>query len=145
MIRQRVFVMLVSTVLAVIGSVVPGVPASAAVHCDGNGCNGRKIGDTDCKNQAYAIAGMAVSPAGQVLGRGDLWFSPTCHAMWGDFNATSENFFGEIRLVTQPEYGGLNKTVFSETLHGVGNVTTTLIGWQQSVQLCGAGTCTAWR
>ena len=68
--------------------------------------------------------------------------------MWGDYNASDVEMFANVELQTQPEYGGVNAVPFSEYLRGPGNVTTTMVDWQQSVRVCANGgtlTCTPWR
>jgi hypothetical protein len=145
--RHRAILLLVAALTTVIGLMVPA-PAMAAVHCDGSGCNGKKITETDCMTRAYAIGGLEVKFSSKTVARADLWFSPSCHAMWGDYNASDGEMFASVELQTQPEYGGVNAVPFSEYLRGPGNVTTTMVDWQQSVRVCANGgtlTCTPWR
>lgn len=146
--RHRAFLCLVTAAVAAVGLMAP-TPASAAVHCDGSGCNGKKITDTDCMTRAYATSGVQVTnSAKKVVATVDLWFSPSCHAMWGEYNATDADVFASVDLETQPEYGGVNVQRFSELLRGPGHITTTMTDWQQSVRVCASGgttNCTGWK
>ncbi|WP_343449753.1 hypothetical protein [Micromonospora oryzae] len=114
-----------------------------------------------CLTGAFVTAGFTLNdPEVSQQTRGDLWYSPTCKAMWADFN--SPEVYSPIygQLWVQPEYGGVNTLAASTQMISPGNWTSTMVDWQQSVKLCGShqGTdpdmgfptqgynaCSAWR
>ncbi|MEV6814673.1 hypothetical protein [Micromonospora sp. NPDC051296] len=114
-----------------------------------------------CLDGAFAITGFTLrDPDVTQQSRGDLYYSPACKAMWGDFTVyeTYSPLFPQ--LWTQPEYGGVNQLAASTTMYGPGNFTTAMVDWQQSVKFCashngvdpdmdwdsqGYNACTGWR
>ncbi|WP_433790264.1 hypothetical protein [Actinoplanes sp. CA-252034] len=151
MLLRRIIVFL-STILLGLGAfVLPASPAAAAVHCVNFGCDGLKVADTDCKANAYVITGTKVlDSAGAVVGRGDLYYSVTCHAMWADFTSLTAGFSGSVYLEFSPEYGGVNEQRANLGITGAQNYVTTLVGWQRSVRFCAVtgmpnAFCTLWR
>src|SRR5689334_790607 len=72
--------------MAVSGLAAVAAPAYAAPTCYELSCNNLEVASTNCKTEAYAIDGTAVKDAnGNVLQEADLWFSPSCHAFWGEW------------------------------------------------------------
>ncbi|MFC4063987.1 hypothetical protein [Actinoplanes subglobosus] len=151
MLLRRALVILSTILMGVSALVLPASPAAAAVHCVNFGCDGLKVADTDCKANAYAITGMQVTDsAGTVTGRGDLFYSVTCHAMWGDFTSLADAYSGTLYLEFSPEYGGVNQQRANAAVSGKMNHVTTLLGWQRSVRMCAVtgmpnAFCTPWR
>ncbi|TDC41350.1 hypothetical protein [Micromonospora sp. KC213] len=115
-----------------------------------------------CQTGAYVVVGFTLKDQNVTKQtHGDLWYSPACRAMWGDFNVPELMYPITGQLWTQPEYGGVNRLAASTTLVDTGNWTTPMVDWQQSVKFCGShkggidpdmdlpsqgyNACTAWR
>ncbi|MCX5069165.1 hypothetical protein OOJ91_25305 [Micromonospora lupini] len=141
---------------SLIGVLTP-TAAAAAPGCTRTGCNGKVASANGCTSDAYAVSSFSRVDGNdpeQTVAHGDLYYSPACGAMWGDYTAT---FFGDtstLELDWQPTYGGLNQKAQSILISGVGNYVTTMVSWEYSVQLCassptgnpdGNATCTVWR
>ncbi|MET7468464.1 hypothetical protein ACFYON_12985 [Micromonospora sp. NPDC005686] len=131
--------------------------AAAAAGCSRTGCNGKMASANGCVTGAYAIASFSRVDGNDPddnVAHGDLYYSPTCGAMWGEYNAAWFGDVSTLRLDWQPTYGGLNQTATSVQVSGVGNYVTTMVSWEYSLQWCassptgnpdGNDTCTAWR
>lgn len=157
----RTLPVFLSSLLLGAALLLPAAPAAAA-GCEGSSCTGKIAAEQGCTAGAYAIVGFTLNnPEVTQQTHGDLWYSPTCKAMWGDFNVP-EAYFGLVaQLWTQPEYGGVNDLAAIHGLDGPGNWTTPMVDWQQSVKFCGTvrgnidpdmdlpsnglNACTAWR
>lgn len=154
--RLRTAALAVLACVSIVG-IWPPTGASAAVGCTRTGCNGKAASSNGCTSDAYAISTFSRvdgNDPGQTVAHGDLYYSPACGAIWGDYTAT---YFGDgstLRLDWQPTYGGLNQNSFTKTVSGEGNYVTTMVSWEYSVQLCassptpnpeGNATCTLWR
>jgi hypothetical protein len=146
--RNRHSAAIIAGLLLITGLSASASPASAVVHCEGAACEGLNLADTDCHVQAFEITGVtAVDETSARLGSAAVWYSPTCHAMWAIFTITDDSFVTEGVLQTQPEYGGVNESPFSETVYKNNGATSPLVDFQQSVRACiGNGRwCTTWR
>ncbi|MEU8375211.1 hypothetical protein AB0C22_19075 [Micromonospora sp. NPDC048894] len=144
------------TCASLVATLPPTAPAAAA-SCSRTGCNGKMASANGCITGAYAISSFSRvdgnDPDGTVA-HGDLYYSPACGAMWGDYTATYFADGSTVRLDWQPTYGGLTQTAASLSVNGSGNYVTTMFSWEYSLQLCasspsgnpeGNETCTAWR
>lgn len=144
------------TCASLVGALAPATSASA-VGCTRTGCNGKVASANGCTTGAYAISSFTRidgnDPNGSVA-EGDLWYSPACGAMWGDYTATYSGDISTLRLDWQPTFGGMKQTATSLLVNGNGNYVTTMFSWEYSLQLCassptgnpdGNDTCTAWR
>ncbi|WP_157747121.1 hypothetical protein [Micromonospora echinofusca] len=156
---SRAVLSILSSILIGLSIVVPAAPAAAA-SCAGAGCNGKMAAAQGCTADAFVIVGFTLNdPDVSAQPHGDLWYSPTCRAMWADFNVPEASTLISAQLWTQPEYGGMNQLAASSNL-SEGNWTSSMVDWQQSVKFCGShkGTdpdmdlpsggynaCTAWR
>ena len=153
--RTRAITLLVSTLFALVGVVAPAGSASAA-PCTRTGCNGKMAATVGCTTGAYAIGFFdrvdGNDPDGKVK-HGELWYSPDCGAMWGEYHTEWTNDTASIRLNWQPTYGGMTQTAAAIKVSGAGYYITTMFSWEYSLQLCGAvrfdfpedDTCTRWR
>ncbi|MBQ1019347.1 hypothetical protein KBX71_15935 [Micromonospora sp. D93] len=141
---------------SVVGILSPGAAAVAA-GCTRTSCNGKMASANGCLSGAYAISSFTRvdgnDPNGTVA-HGDLWYSPTCAAMWGDYTTAYFADSSTVRLDFQATYGGMTQNATSVRVNGTGNYVTTMVSWEHSVQLCassatanpdGNDTCSAWR
>lgn len=129
-------------------------PANAALvaSCHGITCESFKAADKGCTDDAYIVHGVVapdVVPEGNVTV--DLYYSPACHAAWGEYNTPSLSDPSFVRLSSQPYSGGdqtLKFTVLATQFH---NTLTTMVNWDDSITFCvahgGGGliACTEWR
>jgi hypothetical protein len=155
MIRRAVAAAVTGVILAAIGLATPA--AAATPTCSGASCDGQVVTTTNCNDsRAYAIDG--VTNSGMAL---TLWYSPSCHAMWGDYQLTDSGA-AWIQMWAVAPYGGsgearslVNLNVSGPTSH----ISTTLFNSIQSIELCwnqqqtippadgsqGPYACTRWR
>ncbi|MFG3553254.1 hypothetical protein ACGGAQ_02580 [Micromonospora sp. NPDC047557] len=155
--KLRTAALIALTCASIVGTLSPAISASAAPACTRTGCNGKMASANGCLSGAYAISTFSRvdgnDPNGNVA-HGDLWYSPACAAMWGEYNTA---YFGDgstVRLDFQPTYGGMNQTATSVRVNGSGNYITTMVSWEHSVAFCassatgnpdGNDTCSTWR
>ncbi|MER5702289.1 hypothetical protein ABT023_10095 [Micromonospora sp. NPDC002296] len=144
------------TCASLVAALSPAASASAA-SCSRTGCNGKLASANGCMTGAYAISSFTRvdgNDPGGTVAHGDLYYSPACGAMWGDYTATYFADSSTVRLDWQPTYGGLTQRATSVAVNGIGNYVTTMFSWEYSLQLCastptgnpsGNDTCTAWR
>ncbi|MFC0029031.1 hypothetical protein ACFFMM_05760 [Micromonospora chaiyaphumensis] len=140
---------------SLVAALSPAGPASAA-GCTRTGCNGKLASANGCMTGAYAISSFdrvdGNDPDGKMK-HGDLFYSPACGAMWGDYTSEWAADTATVRLDWQPTYGGLLQTAASVTASGPGHYVTTMFSWEYSLQLCASvrsdgldpDTCTSWR
>jgi hypothetical protein len=139
-----------SAVVAGLLAVLPAQPASAAVGCTYTACEGHLATAEGCDADAYPIASALVNdPAVPVPPQLDLWYSPACRAVWGEYVTTDTSQFQHIYLTVQAQYGGVSTTPVDLTVDGQdGDYRTTMISWNNSIRFCGGlgtSSCTGWR
>lgn len=152
--------------LAVSGLLAVASPAMAATPtCYELNCNKLDLSSTNCLTSAYAIDGWVLKDAdGEGHDQtGDLWFSPLCHAFWGEYDSDAAGGV-DIALWGIPEYGGLgyiDSLDFYGSFNGPGHWTTKLFSSRRSIKFCWTqagmggdtgdssstvpGECTKWR
>jgi hypothetical protein len=155
MIRRAAMAAVAGVVLAVITGLTS--PASAATPtCSGAGCEGKDVSTTNCHDaKAYAIDGYHSGDSTIVF---DLWYSPSCHAMWGDYqsNSVTPGLASTYGIAPYSGTGEAKEINQKTTGPGQGDSSTTLVSSLQSVKFClhtKAGlpdgtndfTCTGWR
>jgi hypothetical protein len=155
MIRRAVVAAVAGAVLAVSTGLTS--PASAATPtCSGAGCDGKDVSTTNCHDaRAYAIDGYHSGDHTIIF---DLWYSPSCHAMWGDYqnNSSSTGLASLYGVAPYSGTGEAKELYFKSTGAGQGDVSTTLVNSIQSVKFCwhttkglpddtNNFTCTGWR
>jgi hypothetical protein len=129
-------------------------PANAAVvaSCHGITCESFKTTDKGCTDDAYIVHGVqegGVVPDGNVTV--DLYYSPTCHAAWGEYNTPSLADPSLVKLFSQPYSGGDLAVKFTWPAIQFHNTLTTMVNWDDSMRFCvahGGGeliACTEWR
>jgi hypothetical protein len=158
--KRRIAAYVAAVSLAVSGLVGIGSPAQAASPtCYELNCNNLDVLSTNCTTTAFAIDGwvLADEDTGATVFSGDLWFSPFCHAFWGEFDSKSDGGV-DIGLWGIREYGGNgyqdSLDLYSD-FFGAGHWTTKLRSSRRSVKFCwtqagmggdtGIGECTKWR
>ena len=149
--------------LAVSGLTGVGSPALAATPtCYELNCNNLDVLSTNCTTGAYAIDGWVLQDGSTTMQTGDLWFSPFCHAFWGEYDSKTEGGV-DVGLWGIPEYGGngyIDALDLYSNFYGVGHWTTKLRSSRRSVKFCWTqaglggdagdtgdtiGACTKWR
>jgi hypothetical protein len=135
MFRRAVTAAVAGALLAMITGLT--TPASAATPtCTGAGCDGKAVSATNCHdNRAYAIDGYHAADNSIIF---DLWYSPSCKAMWGDYQINI-NTAGLASLYGIAPYGGsgIAKELWVQTTGlGQGDVSTTLVNSMQAVKFC---------
>jgi hypothetical protein len=135
MIRRAVVAAVAGAVLAVIAGL--SSPASAATpSCTGASCDGKDVSTTNCHDaRAYAIEGRHVDGDPVVF---DLWYSPSCHAMWGDYQITAEapGFVSLYGVAPYSGSGEAKEVYVKQTSPSINDLSTTLVNSMQSVKLC---------
>jgi hypothetical protein len=150
--------------MAVSGVVGIATPALAAPTCYELSCNNLELTSTNCKSDAFAIDGTALKDSsGNLRHEANLWFSPSCHAFWGDWNQKDQGGV-DIALWSIAEYAegsGYKRLLDSfPQFSGPGVWTTKLYSSRASVKFCWTqagqggdmgdvvtdlGACTKWR
>jgi hypothetical protein len=134
--RRLVRVFVCAALLAVATVVAAPSAVSAAAGCWGNGCEGELAANFGCQDDAYVVASVTV-PAVQAPNRAemDLWYSPACHAVWGEYYTTYSPDSRDIGLYSSDSYGSVEHNVRVAVI-GQGDYRTTMTGWDGSVKAC---------
>ena len=136
--RKRTSIGWIATVVAAMlaGLAGAGVPAEAAPGCWATTCSGQPGGGLGCQDDAYVVAGYRVpaTPAGRRT-EADLWYSPGCHAAWGEYFTDDPDDIRDAALYWTDEYGGPEHRELVNVL-GPGDYRTTMVAWDASVKFC---------
>jgi hypothetical protein len=147
------------TLAAAAGFAAPA--AAATPTCFGATCNGKDVNTTNCATGAFAIDGFKTTSGSTTDMTIDLWYSPVCHAMWGEFRS----FIGggvstSLRAVAPYSGSGTSRLLSQAFVNGITGYSTPLYDWQQSIKFCwsqnpgdpgddsqrtAVGGCTRWR
>ena len=122
---------IVGLVVALLGSVAPLAPASAAT---GYGLDGTDPGTTGCLAGSSRISSMPirVDGTGAIVGAMDVWYSPTCGTNWVRANNATGATLTVIKTINRDP----NNPPFYEYEADVVN------GWSYSMQVYAPGaTC----
>jgi hypothetical protein len=132
MIRRAVVAAVTGVILAAIGLATPA--AAATPTCSGASCDGKVVTTTNCNDsRAYAIDGIT---AGSITLA--LWYSPSCHAMWGDYKLTGSGTAWMSMFGVAPYSGsGEARSLYSVNASGpTTDISTTLFNSIQSIEFC---------
>jgi hypothetical protein len=131
------------SLLSVAAFQLPASPAAAA-DCGGGPCEGLDPKTTGCINDPdkYALGGFSFTdyrqtPVPPPYGYGDFWYSPACHAVWGNYNTNDAGDSHQLALYKQAVYGGVEQAVVVIGSHGPDEYFTTMVSWDSSVKFCG--------
>ncbi|GIF24400.1 hypothetical protein BJ973_007880 [Actinoplanes tereljensis] len=160
--KRRIAAYAAALGLAISGLVGLATPALAAPSCYEQSCNNTAVAGTNCTSGAYGIDGFKVVDGTTTLQTVDLWYSPTCHAFWGEYNQKDAGGV-DLALMGISAYGGIGYSRALDTydgFNGPGVWTTKLYNSMQSVKFCwtqqgmggdggdsqtAIGGCTRWR
>jgi hypothetical protein len=132
--------MAVAVLGAVGGVTVPASAAQAASPYCPNGCVGSRVEDTNCGTVKYPVGSAKVrdldatddSPS-------DMWYSPLCKTVWGEYVAKNPDQVRYIQLWSQDEYGGKNALSYQGASQSSGFQETTMVSSSGSVKFCVTG------
>lgn len=126
------------------------IPSAAATpSCWGVTCEDQYAADMGCQDDAYVVASFQMTdPQASQPPEADLWYSPACHAGWGEYYTTDPQDSRVVVLYSEPEYGGVESGI-DVTVFGAGDNRTTMLDWNNSLKFCaepgGIDLCTRWR
>ena len=134
--------------------------AVAAAHaplvgqCNGDTCNGKRSADYGCDDDRLQIGGFTTTaddqhPATDVI----MWYSDNCQAVWGTYDEHGPDANQrQLTLQCLDQYSGQPDSGCFYLEWVTGHVTTTMGGWNHSLQLCvdlssinPNAPCTGWR
>ena len=160
--KKRIAAYAAAIGMAVTGLAGVATPALAAPSCYEQSCNGTAVAGTNCTSDAFGIDGFKVLDGTTTLQTIDLWYSPSCHAFWGEYKQNDEGGV-TLGLWGISPYGGSGYSRpldIYESFYGPGVWTTELFNSMQSVKFCwtqaglggdagdgqlALGGCTRWR
>lgn len=123
--------------------------ATVTPSCWAVSCEDQYATDVGCQDDAYVVAAFQIPDAqASRPSEVDLWYSPACHAAWGEYYTTDPQDSRVVVLYGLPEYGGVESGPY-QTVFGAGDYRTTMLDWDDSVKFCaqpgGVDLCTRWR
>jgi hypothetical protein len=116
---------------------VPVALADPAPACPNVVCVGERVENTNCGLIKYGVAGLNVVDQDE-LGPSiaDLWYSPLCNTVWGEYIGKVPHQIRYLQLWSQDEYGGRNVRSFQSDLVADGFHETTMVSANGSVKFC---------
>ena len=150
---RRLAAFAATAALAVSGLLGYATPAAAAT-CFEATCDGKVLANTDCATNDYSIDDFFVGSDQSIA----LWYSPGCHAFWGEYNLTTSGGTS-VALYGIPLLGGYSVVLDQYvSFSGPGKWETKLHTSKQSAKFCWSqqpgdpgdsqtaiGGCTKWR
>lgn len=125
------------TLGAVVGVTVPASSAQAASPSCPNGCVGSRVEDTNCGLEKYPVGAAKVRDLGATdESPADLWYSPMCKTVWGEYTSTNPDQLRYLQLWSEDEYGGKNVRPYQASLQASGFHETTMVSSSGSVKFC---------
>jgi hypothetical protein len=132
--------MAAGSLAAVAGLTVPASAVRAAdltPACPSTGCVGARVEDTNCGLEKYGVGAVnVVDQDATDPSIADLWYSPLCNTVWGEYIATSPGQLRYIQLWSEHEYGGRNVLSHQADFIGAGFHETTMASADGSVKFC---------